>query len=257
MYSKYNPLYTHYIIQLKGYLKIFPEDRYSTSTSRKKVMAPRSIGCQEIGAIVMAKLTAVTSKAECKRRYGSMWKEAKVKGIIREVINSPKGSGKQASVCVDWLFEGATKQVTVKICNVELCDSNAGPPTSNSHSQHRNDEYIGPQDQPVTQSQQSQGRTAGPSRSAIDLSDAVGTHGLKWAETAIDEPLNGAVEIKKWSVSLFPGGQTRRKRWIKWHVTVRLLHIDVSYVTFREDGPYDEQEFRIYGQARDGWVRND
>lgn len=169
-------------------------------------------GRREIGAKVQAKAVAVTSPAECKRLYGTLWKTETVTGTVKRVVTPPAGSGKQTSLVCDWIIAGVTKTKEVKLVNVTLstasCNNidrhcNAVPVTacepSFSHSS--------PDLPCVSQIQDaSEGRTAEENGVLTTQSYVhVTSHGTDWVPRDIRLPLNGSVPRKHWAVTNVTG----------------------------------------------------
>jgi len=155
-------------------------------------MAPKSAGCRQIGAVVRARAAVVTNSSERVRIFGSKSREATVTGTVVEVVTPQKGSGKQASVVVDWNLGSRIKRKAVKVMNVRLASSQPiapGPSISPTVTL----------DQGVT-SQESQ-----PEIHNVAPLDEVVVHGVSWTEGRINSPLNGYVTAKPWKVTNITG----------------------------------------------------
>lgn len=153
-------------------------------------MAPRSFGCRKIGAIVRGKMTAVTSTAECKRRFGINWKSATVTGTVVQVVTPPKGSGKQASVVVDWNIGSETKRKEVKIMNVRLEPPPIVTPMPNSAEETESEDEELVADIAIF----------GNNDEVTPPTDKAYVHGMEWSEKEIRLPLNGYIVQLPWKV---------------------------------------------------------
>lgn len=88
-----------------------------------------------------AKLTAVTNPTECKRRFGRNRKTATVTGVVINVVTPEKGSGKQASLVVDWNVETYVNRKEVKIINVRLPTNQPGQSTLDQGEETEDEQY--------------------------------------------------------------------------------------------------------------------
>lgn len=157
---------------------------------------PRSAGCRRIGAIVEAKLTAVTNPAECKRRFGRNWKTATVTGVVIQVVTPERGSRKHASLVVDWNVGTEVKRKEVKIINVRLPTN---PPGQSANVQGEETEEEDDED--------AVGHEVSTVNNApiTSPSGAVDAHGYMWNEEDIASPLNGYIRSKLWYVTHVTG----------------------------------------------------
>lgn len=167
-------------------------------------MTLKSVGCREIGAVVQAKIKAVTHKKECVRRYGTLWKTATVTGKVVQVITPPKGSGKHASVVVDRNLGTYQKRKTLKVGNVELAPVQSAQPGSatDTDSDVEEEEEVSSQGEQIVVSNEE----------VTPCPDEVVVHEMTWKEGEITSPLNGYVTRKPWRVSLVTGQEIGEHR---------------------------------------------
>lgn len=76
--------------------------------------------------------TAVISKQECERRFGSNFNPAVKNGVIKGVIVPPKKSDKQTSVVPEWTSGSYIVTKHVKICSISLDADVGGPSVGNA-----------------------------------------------------------------------------------------------------------------------------
>ena len=79
---------------------------------------------RQVGAIVHARATAVTSNTSCARLFGALYKDKTVTGVVKEVTVDRSKARASTSLKVEWLLTTTpttTKVVkTVKLVNVKL-----------------------------------------------------------------------------------------------------------------------------------------
>ena len=208
-------------------------------------MAPKKDPRREVGAVVSSKVSVVTSDAECKRLFGSLWKTTIVTGVVKSVVTPPRGSGKQASLVVDWSVGGMTKTKEVKVVNTKLVE---GPTLHSTLSEAPSVDRSTPRDDTGAENQDSDpGQTPCSNGSVaahqveMELSGPVGhdgteTHGscaptasllermpvarvenvthsqecvtvqgVRWLESDIRIALNGPVPRRYWTVAHVTG----------------------------------------------------
>lgn len=158
-------------------------------------MTARSAGCRRVGAVVRAKLKAVTSDAECKRRFGTEWMTKTVTGTVVEVVTPPKGSGKQASVIVDWQVGSQIKRKSVKIMNVRLELPPVPPPVAT----------VTPQIPVEVTSELSEVQPQVPMLAGTQEPDEVEVHGLTWKIQGQEGNVNRYTPVRPWKVTFVTG----------------------------------------------------
>ena len=174
-------------------------------------MAPKNDPRREVGTTVIAKATAVTSEAECKRLFGTFWKTATVTGVVKIVVIPPRGSGKQTSVVVEWKIQDRIKLKEVKLVNVKLPEQGQQPgngasaeatPISAQNGGGRSSTVPATRGISTVKMQTDQNSAIG-----TQFAERVTTHGVDWLESDISEPLNGFVTRKFWTVTHFTGNR--------------------------------------------------
>ena len=169
-------------------------------------------GRREVGATVQVKATAVTSHAECKRLYGTLWKSQTVTGVVKRVVTPPAGSGKQVSIVAEWSFGDTTKVKEVKLINVKLVAEVSDNPirsqigdsvscvqnvTSNLTSGNGSSTF--PSIDAAVE------RTAVRGAQTPASAVFVSSHAVDWSAKDINSPLNGPMPRRHWSVSSVTG----------------------------------------------------
>ena len=71
------------------------------------------------GSLVHSKATKILSEKECRRRYGSLYREKLLSGKVKRVIAPEKGTRKQTSLEVEWFLGGVTNTKAVKIGSIK------------------------------------------------------------------------------------------------------------------------------------------
>ena len=77
---------------------------------------------RELGARVTAKATAVSSHAEFKCLFKSLWKVETVEGVVKDVFKNSSGKRQQTSLVVDWEIKVKKKRCFTKLCNTRIDD---------------------------------------------------------------------------------------------------------------------------------------
>ena len=83
-------------------------------------MITKDVSRREVGSIVKAKASVVTSATECKQLYGVLWKTTLGMGVVLRVVTPLKGSGKHTSVVAEWTIGSFKKVKEAKLVNVKL-----------------------------------------------------------------------------------------------------------------------------------------
>ena len=164
-------------------------------------MSSRKEECRQIRSNIRTKATNVTSLAECKRRYGTNFKVATVTGVVIEVVVPPKGSGKQASLRVDWDVGSEKRSKDVKISNIQVVQNVQLPTrTKERGTQERHVPDVSASIQ-STFVLEGEGENAVRDRHIQSPTDLVWSHNMKWVGNQIVISLNGLVPTPLWSVT--------------------------------------------------------
>jgi len=127
-------------------------------------------------ARVETKVTLAPSESESKRLFGSLWNKTAIKGIVREVITPPKGSGKQAYLMVDWNIFGRTKLSEIKVGTVKLASDELPSPAPGMQGLE----------------------TPSSSQNHDESTSNLISHNVEWVEGGSVLDLNGSVSKKLW-----------------------------------------------------------
>lgn len=96
-------------------------------------MASRADSRTVTGNLVHCRASLVTSDAECKRLFGSLWKSTYVTGTVVNLVQEVINGRRRRSVEVDWKIQDRCKRVTLKIVNIK-----AGTDTSEKDAEENN-----------------------------------------------------------------------------------------------------------------------
>ena len=177
-------------------------------------MVTKNDARREVGSIVKAKASVVTSVAECKRLYGMLWKTTLVTGVVMRVVTPPKGTGKHTSVVAEWTVGSFKKVKEVKLVNVKLhqnvCHAKVPaevPPlvTESNNETASGDTNQGTQEQISVPSIPE--RTTMPRHDVHQAEERITVHGVEWMERDVRLPLNGIVPRRYWSVTHVTGSR--------------------------------------------------
>jgi len=171
---------------------------------------PRAVDARlVIGNAVQTRAKLVTSDAECRRLYGSLWKTKVVSGIVRGVEKPLRNGRRQTLVTADWNLQERVKRVTLLLVNVKppasQNDTETGAAVTEGAINEPEPESIGNisevpvvtvTDTPPSTTPSTRGVTQGDD----DAAPKTVANGRDWEQQEVRLPLNCSVRQRNWKV---------------------------------------------------------
>ena len=179
---------------------------------------------RQLGAIVHAGATAVTSNASCARLFGALHKDKTTTGVVKEVNVDRSKARASTSLKVGWLLT-TTPTITkivkaVKLVNVKLGNGiNESPNDGNvpellsreTMVDKENDEAALRLDIERLVNQQSWDQSDEEVNHANNSTNNVTIHDVSWTEEQVSSPSGGHVPRRLWKVKSFDGETIREE----------------------------------------------
>ena len=152
---------------------------------------------QQIGNAVHTRASLVTSAAECKRLYGSLWKSKKLNGTVVSVEVSMDSGRRQTSITADWLIQDRIKRHALKLVNMKSGEAPEDVTADVADEQAVQNESPDLQLTDVNT----------PPIPAIGNNTPIGVEGVsitaherEWTNREVSLPLNGSTAQRPWKV---------------------------------------------------------